>query len=386
MPDEVLTEFAPAQRSRPEEITWQVARFADEKVLGEFIRYMPGPVMVLNRDRQIVYANPATLAVTGAQQVQDILGLRPGEAVGCKHGRENLGGCGTTKFCRYCGAVNAILQSQQGRWACEECRINVSRGGTETALDLRVWTFPTQFNGETFTLMTIADIADEKRKVFLERIFLHDIMNTATALRGYSRLLTTGSVKPDSRDHFIQRMDLLSDRIIDEIEAHRQLVAAENGELQMDLRPTGSMHLLQQLFVAYNRSDFLAGRELRVAQDSVDVEFKTDPVLLGRVIGNMIKNAIEAALPGETVTVGCRADEAAVCFWVHNPTYMPEEVRLQVFNRSFSTKGAGRGLGTYSMKFLTERYLGGHISFTSVEEAGTTFKALYPVARPAVQE
>ena len=93
----------------------------------------------------------------------------------------------------------------------------------------------------------------------------------------------------------------------------------------------------------------------------------------------MVKNGIEGSIPGERVTMGCGAEGELVAFWVQNPTYMPEKVRLQVFNRSFSTKGTNRGLGTYSMKFLTERYLGGDISFTSSEEAGTTFTARYPL-------
>lgn len=66
-------------------------------------------------------------------------------------------------------------------------------------------------------------------------------------------------------------------------------------------------------------------------------------------------------------------------------------MRLQIFNRSFSTKSTGRGLGTYSMKYLTEKYLRGEMSFTSVEGEGTTFLARYPLgpekmlkgARPA---
>lgn len=38
---------------------------------------------------------------------------------------------------------------------------------------------------------------------------------------------------------------------------------------------------------------------------------------------------------------------------------LPLLVQLQIFNRSFSTKGKGRGTGTYSMKLLTKRYLKG---------------------------
>lgn len=66
-------------------------------------------------------------------------------------------------------------------------------------------------------------------------------------------------------------------------------------------------------------------------------------------------------------------------FWVHNPTVMPRKVQLQVFQRSFSTKGKGRGLGTYSVKFLSERYLQGQVFFASTPETGTTFTVHYPL-------
>ena len=57
---------------------------------------------------------------------------------------------------------------------------------------------------------------------------------------------------------------------------------------------------------------------------------------------------------------------------------MSQEAQLQVFQRSFSTKGRGRGLGTYSVKLLSERYLGGRVSFSSTPEAGTVFRLFLP--------
>ena len=58
---------------------------------------------------------------------------------------------------------------------------------------------------------------------------------------------------------------------------------------------------------------------------------------------------------------------------------MSEVVKLQVFRRSFSTKpGTGRGVGTYSARLLTERYLRGTLRFHSDEGEGTTFTSRYP--------
>ena len=101
--------------------------------------------------------------------------------------------------------------------------------------------------------------------------------------------------------------------------------------------------------------------------------------LARRVMGNMVKNALEASAPGETVTISAARQGDEVWLSVHNPKVMPRPVQLQIFQRSFSTKGAGRGLGTYSIKLFSERFMHGRVFFTSTPEAGTTFTAAYPV-------
>jgi signal transduction histidine kinase len=203
-------------------------------------------------------------------------------------------------------------------------------------------------------------------------------MNTASALRGFSDLIREGELDEAMEKEFMKRISFLSNRIIDEINAHRQLIAAEQNELVVTKTELDSLPFLAGLYDSYNRADMLNNRKLKLDDAAQSVKFASDETLLSRVVGNMIKNAIEASVPGEEVTVGCFEKDGSVHFWVHNPTYMPENIRLQVFNRSFSTKGAGRGLGTYSMKYLTEKYLQGKISFVSTEGAGTIFTAVYP--------
>jgi sensor histidine kinase regulating citrate/malate metabolism len=87
----------------------------------------------------------------------------------------------------------------------------------------------------------------------------------------------------------------------------------------------------------------------------------------------MLKNALEASSPNDTIKVGCKHIDSGVRFWVSNPQYMMKDIQLQLFQRSFSTKGMNRGIGTYSIKLLTERYLHGHAGFTSTPHEGTTF-------------
>ena len=167
----LLTEFAPAERSPAEEIARQRRYFAGQPFFEEILQFVPDPVLIVNRNRQIVYANRAFLAMAGSTEITGLVSLRPGEAMGCRHARKAAARCGTTRCCRSCGMTRAILQGQSGRDAVEECRLTVQRDGAEEALDLRVWAHPTEWRHERFTLLALTNIADEKRRAFLERIF-----------------------------------------------------------------------------------------------------------------------------------------------------------------------------------------------------------------------
>ncbi len=384
----LFTYYASAERSEPAELARQRQSVSDPRVLGTLLDDLPSMVLILNSHRQVVYANHTALEAVSAPDLTSVLGQRPGEMFHCKRATETASGCGTTPFCQYCGAVNAILVSQEGRRATHECRITIEQGGSEEALDLRVFTRPVEVDREPFTCFAIVDIADEKRRQFLESTFLHDLLNTASGLNAFAHLVGEIGLEAKRQRTALGKITTLAENLVDEINAYQRLVEAEHGHLQLHIQMLDSLQLLRQVSNAYDRPDLLNGCTLRIAEESAAVQFVGDPVLLGRVLGNMLKNALEASLYGETIALGCRRDDGEVAFWVSNRSYMPEAVRLQVFNRSFSTKAPGRGLGTYGMKYLSERYLGGKVSFTSTEAEGTTFTARYPLsirARAAFQ-
>jgi sensor histidine kinase regulating citrate/malate metabolism len=93
---------------------------------------------------------------------------------------------------------------------------------------------------------------------------------------------------------------------------------------------------------------------------------------------NLIKNAIEASISGDTVRIEIAREKEEFMIRVANPAAIPLDQQLQMFQRSFSTKGSGRGIGTYSIKLLTEKFLKGKVSFSSSLEAGTCFEIRIP--------
>ncbi len=137
---------------------------------------------------------------------------------------------------------------------------------------------------------------------------------------------------------------------------------------------------LTSLKELYANHEVAEGKEIILEVASTDAAVMTDRRLAGRVVGNMLKNTLEATPAGESVVLGDTAEPEGVRLWVRNPTVMPRETQLQVFQRSFSTKGTGRGIGTYSMKLLGEEYLGGRVGFTSESGEGTIFFLILPVA------
>jgi signal transduction histidine kinase len=118
---------------------------------------------------------------------------------------------------------------------------------------------------------------------------------------------------------------------------------------------------------------------MKLDSAAADVIFVSDVKLLGRVLCNMIKNALEASDKDEEVMIGCRVHDDKIRFSVHNSKPIAPDVQLSIFQRSFSTRGVGRGWGTYSMKLLSENILNGKVYFESNPEDGTTFYAEYPL-------
>lgn len=367
------TDFAPATRTQPEILTDEVADFrahADD-VMRFLLDSVPDCLLVLDENRQAVMANERVIVSLGLDSEVDVIGQRPGEMLGCAHLSEGHG-CGTTEFCRTCGAARAILSSLKGQEDVEECRIMLQSGD---ALDLRVWARPLDVDGRRYSVFSFQDISHEKRRSALERIFFHDVMNTAGVVQGYAEMLK----EMDSADpSMVEAIASASTRLMDEINAQRYLAAAENGDLRtMPVRIDPALLLME---IQHQYQHHVVSDQRSIALDLPDetATLWSDRTLLGRVLGNLVKNALEACPPESTVTLRYSLTKRAVTFSVHNPTYMPRNVQLQVFKRSFSTKGSGRGLGTYSIKLLTERYLSGSVRFETDRDNGTTFYVTYP--------
>lgn len=360
----------------PIELARQSAYFADVFMTRHLLDVMPGMVLVLNCHRQIVFANRAFYQISGRSASESLVGKLIGNVLSCHVAGDSEGGCGTGESCQTCGALVAMLFGLSGDESVQECVLTRHDGIVLQNLTLRVWAAPLLYGGENFTVLAGTDISHERRRLALEKTFFHDILNLVGSIRGFAELMEVDeNVDPIDVSHRIQ---LASQRVIDEIDSQRVLLAVEKGELSVDNHMLVSSEVLNDIVALYEGQEAARQRSLLIDSGSVVVSFISDATLLRRILGNMVKNALEATPTGDVVTLGVDTSEAGLSFWVHNDAIIPISYQQRIFQRDFSTKGSGRGLGTYSMQLLG-RFLSGDVSFESKLGSGTKFTLSLPV-------
>ncbi len=368
--------FDPTKREKKEQINFCFDLLRNSGLLKRISDSVPCIVIILNHDRQVIFFNKNLSESLEESNYDMILGRRLGEVFNCVHSRETEDGCGSTVFCKECGANKAMTEVDNlAEESCYECRINTI---DNESYDFKVWVTPYRFAKGRYTFVSLEDISDQKRKEVLERTFFHDINNLLMLITSYSELLTDPK---DSEFHttYSKTIHNASLRLTEEISAHKKLLMAEKGKLNVTISELHTKLLLKQITGLYSSDDFYTDVKVVITEDTEDFSLFTEKSLLQRILINMTKNAIEASKAGDTVTVSCRKDNDNAVFSVHNNSYINPQNQLQIFKRSFSTKGKGRGIGTYSIKLFGEKYLDGKVSFESNKETGTTFYISIPI-------
>ena len=369
----------PSERATVEEIASAREALLRNDVALSMLEAVQDMAMVLTPTRQVIAANRSVTARLGLGPDDDLLGCRPGEVLACANAGRAPGGCGASDACGLCGAATALFRCVLTRRpASSECRIRTASDDDGGALDVRATAVPLECGPVPLIVLSLRDISGDKRRALLERVFFHDVLNVATGVRAVAEILNDADADAETDVECRQALSRLATALHDEIKAQQHLAAAETGDLQPDLSDVSVPALLQSVLEQYHHHTVARGRTITITEAPPST-IRTDPTLLRRVLGNLLKNALEAEPEGSTVTLSAERVNADLLFHIANPRVMPDDVQKQLFQRSFTTKpGSGHGIGTHSVKLLTERYLGGEVTFTSHAPEGTRFTVRLP--------
>jgi CheY-like chemotaxis protein len=161
------------------------------------------------------------------------------------------------------------------------------------------------------------------------------------------------------------------------------LLKMERGDYQVQPNPVDILKLLSK--IKNEMQGMMRTKHLNLtirlnggAPRELDVFIvEGEEILLYSMLGNLIKNAIEASPNNETVSVSLE-DHTAMSIRIQNRGKVPEGIRDRFFEKYVTgNKQIGTGLGTYSARMIAET-LGGSIDLDTSETAGTTVSIKFP--------
>lgn len=332
----------------------------------------PLPACILDRHYHTILANEAATQLRS--QLVGEQGSPLGDFFGCIYATLEEGS-GHVHFCAYCGMSKLLSKDFSGSRLEGECLITNEYGDK---MELKIWARPFSSQGEEFITLTLEDQGQEKRRLKMERIFFHDVLNTAAGVQWSASFLEDEITETDRR--LMQRtLAELSERLVDEINSQRDYVLAERGEYSIRKENISVLEYLTKWAHVHRQQIEQVSSKLDIHVTPPNMKISTDANLLRRILINLLKNATEACIPGETIHLSAVQDRSGkITFTVKNAAVMAERVSQRILRHQISTKGQRRGYGVESARLLSEQYLGGKFSFVSKDGIGTIFKVVLP--------
>ena len=225
------------------------------------------------------------------------------------------------------------------------------------------------------------DMSDIKRLETVQDSFYatfeHDFRSPVTAIRGFASLLREQEVP--GFDHYLARIEDNADTLLAMILDLVEFARLRSGDTPLTMEPAD---------LAALAAPWVSGlphvNDRRIRVETVGpVPVTIDKVALGRVVTNLVANALKYSEPDTEVLVrvGTERGEAVLTVTDHGRGIAPEDLRtiFDEFQRGrLAEDDGGTGLGLASAKKLVTLH-GGRISCRSGLGAGTTMTVVLPL-------
>jgi hypothetical protein len=253
------------------------------------------------------------------------------------------------------------------------------------AVNLSVRVSETVLKGERVKLIAMNDIHGEMEDkevdtwIRLTRVLTHEIMNSVTPITSISSTLL--SRHDEMKEELRNGLELISDTgkgLISFVESSRRFTHIPTP--QPTLFYVGRfIERMTQLASHHHASHIAIQTDIRPD----DLILYADEDLIGQVVLNLLKNAIQAIGPDHPdgqimVRASCNSNESIVIEISNNGPAIPPEEAEHIFTPFFTTKEGGSGIGL-SVARQIMRLSGGSISLKSnAPNHRTTFVLLFP--------
>ena len=344
---------------------------------AEFVNLVSDYVFAFDGDMRIVCANTAFDAAFGKGGGSAVLGHSLCEVLDCRHAQTDTM-CGDCDACGHCGWFLAANLARRGESSNGEWRVLTKSG---SAFDFTLRTSPANMLG--FGLCSLTDAYASKRLRVLERSVFHDVANLSVGIKGLLEMVDISDAAQTAE--YLLLTHSAAAKMTDEILRLRTLREAESGALSPYFGTVSAGELLRAVIACYHEE--VSARKLDVCFETAgEAVFETDRELAHLILCCVVLNAIEASKRGDPLSVGCTVEGGSVVFHVRSAQVLDDDVRRHLFERSFTTKGEGKGVGLYGARLIAERYLSGALRLESLENKETVFSLRLPLKSTAAEK
>lgn len=226
-----------------------------------------------------------------------------------------------------------------------------------------------------------ADLANAAKSTFLAAAS-HDLRQPVQAISNFVAVLSD-TVKDAKATYLLSRIDAslrsLDELFLDLLDISR----LDAGMIEHQKRATPAHSILEPVLSAYALQ--AAKKNLQLIFVKSRLSLMTDPLLLERILGNLLDNAIRYTSTGK-ILVGCRRRGDKVAIQVLDTGCgIPQHLQELVFSEFFQVGNAERnrargfGLGLSIVRRLCS-LLDHELRLTSHPNRGSTFEVLVPLA------
>jgi signal transduction histidine kinase len=215
----------------------------------------------------------------------------------------------------------------------------------------------------------------------------HELRTPITALIGYAKTLRQPRFADDPilREEFLERMERQGNRLVGLVENLLTTSRLESDQLSISIGCVAFEELCRDAVEGLG-----ADADRIVVSIPVDIPvLHTDRQLLGRVLTNLLDNALKYSAERASCELGARADGDELVFWVRDRGIGIERDEIgRIFDRFYQVDSSstrrfrGAGLGLSMVRDLV-RHLGGTVTVESVPGEGSTFHVRLPLEAPA---
>jgi two-component system phosphate regulon sensor histidine kinase PhoR len=333
---------------------------AERDRLGTLVAELGDAVLFADRDEVVRLANPAARRLLGGDE---LVGRRLVEVV------------------RDHEILDAIAAARSGH----ETVAQVERDGGRRVL--RVSAKPLAA-GEI--LLAIQDLSSMRRLETQRRDFVanvsHELRTPLASLKAMVETLEAGAIgDPAAARDFLSRIHHEVDGLSQLVNELLSLSRIESGEERLDAVAVAPQHLLTQAAQRMQPLADRAGIRLSVDAPSDLPLVSADPGQIGRVLTNLVHNALKFTPQGGSVTLAAAQEGPTVALSVADTGMGIDEEELgRVFERFYKTDRArasgGTGIGLAIVKHIVQAHGGSIVATSNGAGSGSTFTFTLPRA------